>query len=195
MPVALRTPRLEIVAAEPHVALAEAAGTPDWYRELSVPAPHAWPPPLNDAESLTWYAGRIATDPAAIGWFGWYVLRAVGDRVLIGNCGFKGRPDPSGTVEIGYSLLPQYHRRGFGTELTAALLTWAFGHPHVARVMAETLPDFAASVRVLEKNGFQQAGRGSAPDAIVFELRRAVFERRRAAVSGRGSPASRSEGS
>jgi ribosomal-protein-alanine N-acetyltransferase len=192
MSVAIRTARLEIVAAEPHVALAEAAGTPDWYRELAVPAPRAWPPPLNDAESVTWYAGRIATDPAAIGWFGWYVLRTAGDRVLVGNCGFKGRPDTAGSVEIGYSLLPDYQRRGFGTELAAALVTWAFGHPQVARVMAETLPDLTASVRVLEKNGFQQVGRGSETGTILFELRRAVFERRRSALNGPGSRGSRS---
>ena len=43
-----------------------------------------------------------------------------------------------------------------------------------------------ASVRVLEKNGFQQVGRGSETGTILFELRRAVFERRRSARRGRG---------
>jgi ribosomal-protein-alanine N-acetyltransferase len=191
MPLSIRTGRLELIAAEPHVALAEAAGIHDWHRELRVAAPRAWPPPLNDTESLTWFAHRIASDPAALGWFGWYVLRPQDERVLIGNCAFKGRPDAAGSVEIGYSLLPEHQRRGFGTELTAALVGWAFGHDAVARVMAETLPDLVGSVRVLEKNGFQCVGRGSTPDTLRFELRRPVFEGRRG-VSAPGSSASRS---
>jgi RimJ/RimL family protein N-acetyltransferase len=193
MPLVIRTPRLDLVAAEPHVALAEAAGARDWHCELSVPAPALWPPPLNDTHSVTWFARSIAADPAALGWFGWYVLRSGDERLLIGNCGFKGRPDPAGSVEIGYSLLPEHQRLGLGTELTAALVGWAFGHAAVARVIAETLPDLVGSVRVLEKNGFQRLGRGSTADTILFELRRSVFEGRRGALSGPDSRASRSE--
>jgi ribosomal-protein-alanine N-acetyltransferase len=175
----LRTARLELVAAEADVALAEAAGRPDWWRALSVPAPVSWPPPLNDAESLAWFAHAIADDPAALGWFGWYVVLQVDrERTLIGSCGFKGRPDHRGTVEIGYGLLPPYQRQGYGTELAAALVTWAFQRRDVVRIMAETLPELVGSVRVLEKNGFTLVGRGSTEQFILFELRRGVFERR-----------------
>jgi RimJ/RimL family protein N-acetyltransferase len=190
----IRTARLELIAAEPHVAIAEAAGASDWFRELSVPAPATWPPPLSDADSLKWFADRIAADPSAVGWFAWYVVHAQDARVLIGNCGFKGRPDPAGSVEIGYSLLPSHQRQGLGTELTGALIGWAFEHGAVARITAETLPELTTSIRVLEKHGFQLTGRGSAAGLIRFELRRAVFERR-SGVSAPGSRASQSEGS
>jgi ribosomal-protein-alanine N-acetyltransferase len=179
-PLVIRTRRLELIAAEPHVALAEAAAAPEWHRPLNVPVPASWPPPLTNVESVTWFAQSIASDPAALGWFGWYVLHVGASRVLAGNCGFKGRPDDAGTVEIGYSLLPEHQRQGLGTELTTALVAWAFGHGLVHRVMAETLPDLVGSVRVLEKNGFQLVGRGSDPHVIQYELRRSVFERRQA---------------
>lgn len=183
-PVIIRTPRLELVAAEPDVALAEAAGTPDWWRALGVPCPSSWPPPLNDMDSLAWFARGIADDPSALGWYTWYVVHLrEGERLLIGSCGFKGRPDARGSVEIGYGLLPEHQRQGFGTELTEALVSWAFGHEAVARVLAETLPELVGSVRVLERNGFQLMGRGSARDTILFELRRAVFEQRVPAVA------------
>jgi len=178
-PLTIRTTRLELVAAQPHVAIAEAAGSGDWFRELGVPAPASWPPPLNDAESLKWFADRIAADPAAVGWFAWYVLAVDEGRLLIGNCGFKGRPDAAGSVEIGYSLLPPHHVDDEFVGTAKARHAWAFAHDAVARITAETLPELTGSIRVLEKNGFQLIGRGAAPGLIRFELRRGVFEGRR----------------
>jgi RimJ/RimL family protein N-acetyltransferase len=140
---------------------------------------------LNNAESVTWFARCIHADPSALGWFGWYVVRLVPARVLVGNCGFKGRPDQAGTIEIGYSLLPGHQRQGLGTELVAALLEWAFAQGAVKRVMAETQPDLTGSVRLLERHGFQLLGRGSAPDTILYELRRSVFERRQGRSANR----------
>jgi RimJ/RimL family protein N-acetyltransferase len=190
----LRTSRLELTAAEPALARAEANRDDGWYGRLGVPPPPAWPPPLNDARSVAWFARSIEADPAGLGWYGWYVVSTEsGRRVLIGNSGFKGRPDSRGSVEIGYSLLSEYQRKGFGTELTAALVSWAFGHAAVARVMAETLPELVGSIRVLEKNGFEFVGRGSEPGILLFELRRSVFDRRAAArgATARGSRGSR----
>lgn len=175
----IRTDRLELVAAEPHVALGEAACSADWQVPLAVPPPVPWPPPLTNMESISWFARAIVREPSALGWYAWYVVRTDTARVLAGNCGFKGPPDRAGSVEIGYSLLPQHQRRGLGTELVAALTGWAFSHRAVQRVMAETLPELVGSVRLLEKTGFQLVGRGSVPHMISYELRRSVFEGRR----------------
>jgi len=176
----LATSRLDLVAATPEIADAEAAGDPHWWRRLRASPPIGWPPPLNDASSLRWFADAIACDPEGVGWYTWYVLEreAGAPRRLIGNAGFTGRPDASGSAEIGYAILPPHQRRGYGTELVEALVDWAFGHEHVKRVMAETYPDFVASVRILEKNGFALAGRAIRAGAIRYELRRSVFVRR-----------------
>jgi len=178
----LATSRLDLVAATPEIADAEAAGDPHWWRRLRATPPIGWPPPLNDASSLRWFADAIACDPEGVGWYTWYVLEreAGAPRRLIGNAGFTGRPDASGSAEIGYAILPPHQRRGYGTELVEALVNWAFGHEHVKRVMAETYPDFVASVRILEKNGFALAGRAIRAGAIRYELRRSVFVRRSA---------------
>ena len=177
--VALATAHLELIAATPETAIAETTGEPQWWRRLGASGPASWPPPLNDADALRWFAESIAIDPEGVGWYTWYVLErdAPAPRRLIGNAGFTGRPDAHGSAEIGYSLLPPHQRQGYGTELVGALIEWAFAHRDVQRVMAETYPDFIASVRVLEKNGFRIAGRAVRPGAIRFELRRTVFLR------------------
>jgi [ribosomal protein S5]-alanine N-acetyltransferase len=176
----LATAHLELIAATPETALAETTGEPQWWRRLGASGPASWPPPLNDGEALRWFAESIAIDPEGVGWYTWYVLErdAPAPRRLIGNAGFTGRPDAHGSAEIGYSILPAHQRRGYGTELVGALIGWAFAQRCVQRVMAETYPDFIASVRVLEKNGFRIAGRAVRPGAIRFELRRTVFLQR-----------------
>jgi [ribosomal protein S5]-alanine N-acetyltransferase len=177
----IRTARLELIAASADVTANEAAGVPDWFVPLGVGGPESWPPPFNDQLSQTWFARRIARGRTETGWLLWYVLRR-GDTmfgpVLIGNGGFTGPPDRHGSVELGYSLLPSWHGQGYGTELAGALVTWAFGHAHVARVLAVTYPSLIPSIRVLEKNGFQRICHGSDRTSLTFELRRGVFERR-----------------
>ena len=173
------TPRLELVAAEPAIAVAEAASVQGWCAPLGVEPPGSWPPPLHDARALHWFAMAVSRDPGGLGWYTWYVVRRTG-RTLIGQAGFEGRPDARGRVEIGYSLLPPFQGAGYGTELVRALTAWAFSHAAVTRVVANTYPELVASVRILEKNGFAFAGRADERGAIRFELRREVFEGRRA---------------
>jgi ribosomal-protein-alanine N-acetyltransferase len=180
----IHTPRLELVAGPAEIMRNEASGVADWFAPLDVDRPETWPPPFNDRRSQTWFAQRIEREQDGSGWLLWYVVRrpdaAVARRTLIGNGGFTGAPDLSGSVEIGYSLLPAWHGRGYGTELTAALAGWAFSHQRVERLLAVTYPTLFGSIRVLEKNGFQRICRGSDTRSVVHELRRGVFERRQA---------------
>lgn len=92
------------------------------------------------------------------------------DETLIGETGFHGPPDSSGTVEVGYSIVPAYRGRGFATEATRALISASLARPEVRRVTAECLDDNLASLRVLEKLGMRCVG--SAGGLLRFELRK-----------------------
>ncbi|MGH7701955.1 MAG: GNAT family N-acetyltransferase, partial [Gemmatimonadales bacterium] len=63
---------------------------------------------------------------------------------------------------------------GYASEAVAALSRWAFSHPEVSRVIAETYPELGASRRVLERNEFRLAGSGSEERLLRFELARAL---------------------
>jgi ribosomal-protein-alanine N-acetyltransferase len=77
---------------------------------------------------------------------------------VIGSAGFKGAPDASGMVEVGYGIVPAYEGRGYATEVTKMLVAWAFASGEVRLVRAHTLPAVSASTRVLAKCGFEFEG-------------------------------------
>ena len=84
---------------------------------------------------------------------GWLVrLKATGE--VIGDCGWKGPPDETGTTEIGYGLAGPARRRGYGTEAVCALVAWAFAQPGCRRLLAQVHQDNLPSRRLIEHLGF-----------------------------------------
>ena len=75
-------------------------------------------------------------------------------------------------MEVGYSLLEAFQKRGFATEAMRALIDRAFSMPDVNMVIAQTLPELTPSIRVLERLGFRFAGLGAEEGAIRYELPR-----------------------
>jgi RimJ/RimL family protein N-acetyltransferase len=73
---------------------------------------------------------------------------------IVAEAKFKGEPDETGTVEIGYGTYPARQRQGYMTEMVAGLVEWVLQQPDVLRVTADTNVENVASQRVLEKNGF-----------------------------------------
>ena len=62
------------------------------------------------------------------------------------------------SVEIGYSLVPEYHRRGIMNEAIKAVLTYGFMQMKVTRITAVVNPMNKSSNLLLEKNGFINSG-------------------------------------
>ena len=168
----LHTERLCLVPGTAALDRAELNDRAQFARLLGAGVPPEWPPPLNDEASMTWFAEYVEATPDAVGWAAWYFLLKEPDGGLtaVGNGGFKGVPDPSGSVEVGYSILEAHQRRGLATEGVGALIDWAFAHRRVNRIIAQTLPDLRPSIRVLEKLGFTFVGDGLEEGAIMYRL-------------------------
>jgi ribosomal-protein-alanine N-acetyltransferase len=99
------------------------------------------------------------------------IKRAVGDHYLfhtfwliiekssltiIAELGFKGIPNYSKEIEIGYGTFYSQRNKGIMTEAVAGMVGWAKKRTDVEYILAETDQTNTASMRVLEKNNFQQ---------------------------------------
>jgi RimJ/RimL family protein N-acetyltransferase len=174
----LRTERLELIPATLELADADLHNRMEFIHQLKACVLDSWPPPLNDENSMKYTRDYLRANPEAVGWAAWYFVAKKHKPVVVGQGGFKGVP-AAGAVEIGYSLLPVFQKQGYALEAVAALLEWAFRHEEVDRVVAETLPELAPSIRLLEKSGFTNIGKGSEDGVIRFELSRRAHENRR----------------
>ncbi len=143
---------------------------------LNVSTPFSWPPEYNGPDTRAWLRNLMTADAGSAGWLGYYVIAMVdGQPMLAGTAGFKGRPDDNGEVEIGYSIIPEMHRKGVATEAIKLLIGRAFADPDVRRIKAETLPRLIPSIGVLEKCGFKQTSEGLDPEegkTLLFALDR-----------------------
>src|SRR5262245_38931288 len=106
-------------------------------------------------EGFNYWEARLREDASLFGWITWLIMERDG-RVLVGDGGFKGPRDAAGIVEIGYAIIPEFRRRGYATEAARGLTAWAFGHPQVTAVAAETLVDGFESMGVLTRVGMRQ---------------------------------------
>lgn len=77
----------------------------------------------------------------------------------IGGIGFKLGVDISRlSVEMGYWLGEPFWGRGITTRAVVASSDWAFNAYKVVRIFATVFAHNAASIRVLEKAGFEREG-------------------------------------
>ena len=99
----------------------------------------------------------LAANPEAAGWI---ARAAVDDRggFVVGHAGFHGPPDEDGMVEVGYTVVPEYRRRGYARAMLAALLRRAADEPQVRVVRASISPGNAASLATIRGFGFEPAG-------------------------------------
>ncbi|GAB3887606.1 GNAT family N-acetyltransferase [Spirosoma agri] len=73
---------------------------------------------------------------------------------FVAEAKFKGEPDETETVEIGYGTYPALRRNGYMSEMVGGLVSWAGQQPGIRRVVADTETENVASQKVLEKNRF-----------------------------------------
>lgn len=167
----IKSRRLNLIAASPELIKRDIEGREYLSEALGVSVPESWPPELYGPRAMQFALTQL-DDVSEQGWSFWYLLTCDDPAELVGICGFKGRPDGSGSVEIAYSILAAYQRRGFATEAVAALVGWAFSHHNVKEVCAETLPHLVQSIGVLKKNGFEFTGAGSEAGVIRYAIKR-----------------------
>lgn len=97
----------------------------------------------------------------------WMIVRK-DNRIIIGDVGFKGEPNEKGEIEIGYGIIYDERKKGFGFEATDPLIKWALSQEKVKTVKADCLVENIGSIRILEKIGMQEVHRDE--EFIYWEI-------------------------
>ena len=181
---ALTTPRLRLVPATVALITAELEGADQLAGVIDADVPPDWPPEHHDIDTLAFWRDALR-QPGADGWWLHYALLTCSSRAtLVGSVSYKG-PPVDGVVEIGYSIVRPWRRRGLATEACQALIESAW-HRGAEVVVAHTLDGLEPSIGVLIKLGFAPS---DAPEPGVLEFtlhRRKGSELRGCRPSDRG---------
>jgi [ribosomal protein S5]-alanine N-acetyltransferase len=171
----IRSARLDLVSMSPGFMRASLDGRlEEAERELGAALPSDWPE--GRARTLQMRLDDLAVNPAAQPWLIRAIVLREPERRLIGHIGFHDPPGPERKVEVGYSVLPAYRRRGYALEAVQALFNWATAEHGIQRFVASVGPWNAPSLGLIRKLGFVQTGvqwDDEDGEELVFELDRA----------------------
>lgn len=115
--------------------------------------PDVWPTagtarPHTDVEEREWLESIGEDDGVS--------LLIAADGEAVGTVGLKD-PNPTwGTAEVGFAVHPDHWNRGCATEAVALLTRYAVDERRLAKLYATAYEHNPASMRVLEKAGYQE---------------------------------------
>ena len=167
MGTVLTTARLRLVPITLACTTAAPEAREPIARACDAHVPESWPVEHYDREALD-FTRKLLEQDAGVE----YVMRYIVTRDAVPTvAGIVGcaPPDEQGRVVIGYSVLPEFRRRGFASEALLGLIDWMRRVGGVRAVIGETYPHLIASIRTMEHCGFTFAGAGE-EGVIRYEL-------------------------
>lgn len=174
MVLSIQSERLDLVSLSPAFLRASLEGRrADAEAMLGAALPSDWP---HDWErTLRTRLDDLVVNSSAQPWLLRAVVLREPERRLVGRITFHDPPGPDGKIEVGYTVLAEYRRRGYALEAVEALFDWAGREHGIRRFVASVGPWNAPSLGLVRKLGFVQTGvRWDDEDGeeLVFELDR-----------------------
>jgi RimJ/RimL family protein N-acetyltransferase len=161
--------KLRLVTITPAMLRAEQQADQEYCelrRLLGARLTQEWPPEHWEPHVLEFILKQYEEHPDTLGWHRYVLLGERDDWTLVGAVG--GFPKPGGEVEIGYSTLPEFQRRGLGTAAAKKLVEWLLRRKGVKSVSAQTFLRLAESVKVMERCGMVEVGVGDDPETVRY---------------------------
>lgn len=78
------------------------------------------------------------------------------NKIIVGDGGYKGKPDKDGEIEIGYLITKQFRKKGYGYEAIRALIEWGLKQDNVNVIRAVCLNNNIPSMKLLKKVGLNK---------------------------------------
>lgn len=153
----ISTDRLILIPFTLNMAAAILEGNLDVIEAMGLKTDNRWP----DDETIAVLPKiiknlELVDEPT--GFESWLIIRK-DNMTVIGDAGFKGLPNDRGEVDIGYAVIREERKKGYGFEAAKALTDWACLQPNIESVTASCSVSNAPSIRILEKLGMVQTAR------------------------------------
>lgn len=97
---------------------------------------------------------KLFTDNEGIAW----AITQKGDNIFLGSIGVWNIIKQHYRAEFGYSLHPNFHKKGIMSEAAKAVINYAFVQMRLHSLEANVNPENTASIKILERNGFVREG-------------------------------------
>jgi RimJ/RimL family protein N-acetyltransferase len=149
----------------------------EWYNDLELAGDYERivQNTVNDIEK--WYENTLAKDGQ---WF--FIEKKDGTKI-----GHISQAKVEGRVQIGYVVISKERGKGAASDAVQVIVDYLFLSKDIARIQAEADPENQASIRVLEKAGFQREGvlrkafsvRGVWRDVALYSILKEEWKRPR----------------
>jgi len=153
----VRTRRLDLVSMSPGFIEALLAGRrAEAEASGGFPLPPDWPDAA-DERRLRLRLDQMREEPSTQPWLLRAMVRRRPRRQMVGFINFHGPPRDS-FAELGYTVLPNFRRRGYASEAIQGLMDWAVREHGVPRFRVSISPSNVPSLALAAKLGFRQTG-------------------------------------
>ncbi len=120
----------------------------NFFEKTAIKISEDWP--IEDIkDALPLFLSWLETGYTPLGWGMWLMILS-DKNMVIGGAGFVGPADESNSVEIGYSIAPEFRKQGYTKEACEELINWAFSK-EVKTIKAKCEKTNLASINLLEK--------------------------------------------
>ena len=128
-------------------------------------------------EQQTWNRLLSYVGHWALMGFGYWVIEEKTSGEFVGDVGFADfkrdiAASMRGKPELGFALASRFHGKGYATEAVRAALEWADSELRAPATVCLVTPQNAASLRVVEKCGYQVFENSTYNDKPVLFLAR-----------------------
>jgi len=139
------------------------------------------------ADGAAFFAAMSRQHPDTPGEWFQFAIELTATGAMIGDCALHALAESPRTFEIGFTLAPGFHGKGYATEAVRCLLDYIFGPLAKERAIAITDVRNTASIAVLERLGFTRDPapresimfKGEPCDEHLYDLRREHWLTRR----------------
>ena len=162
----LETQRLRLVAVTSALIEAEAHDAWNLSEALGAQLAPDWPPEHWEPAVRAHILAQLTAQPDTVGWHRYILLLGEVKPVLLGGLG--AFPCAAGDVELGYSVVGSWQRRGIAAEAARGLIEWLFQQGAVHSVSAQAYETSPASVKVMERCGMRFVGHGDEAGTVRY---------------------------